>query len=117
LDHAVQKLPGAPHKWQALLVFVGPRTLSHKHQFGVRIPFPENYVVAAAGELTAPAIPQVRADLLERFGPSRLWRWRFEKTQGGRGRPDWRRDNYGLGNPGTQWRNRRCNSDNWLGFN
>ena len=68
LDHAVQKLAGAAHKRQALLVFVGARPFSNKHQFSVRIPFAKNYGLAAAGELAAPAIAQVLADLLQRFG-------------------------------------------------
>jgi hypothetical protein len=57
LDHAVQKLAGAPYERPSLLVFVGSRTFSNKHQFRVRIPFPENYGVAAARQLAAVAIP------------------------------------------------------------
>jgi hypothetical protein len=63
LDHAVQKLARTSYERPALLVFVGSRTFSNKHQFGVRIPFAKNYGLAAAGKLAPVAIPQIRLDL------------------------------------------------------
>src|SRR5690242_14811586 len=63
-DHIVQQLPGAAHKGQALLIFIGPRAFTNEHQLGMNVAGAEDDVFAPLRQTAAGAVANVFADNL-----------------------------------------------------